>query len=124
MSTAIRITAGKVIMDATLNDSPTAQAVAQALPIKGKGNRWGLEIYFAIPVEADEEADAREVLQMGEIAYWPPGNAFCMFFGKTPASSGNEIRAASAVNVIGIMTGDLTKLSDVPNGAPILIELR
>ena len=122
MSTPIRITAGKVVVEAELNDNPCARKIAQALPIKGKGQRWGLEIYFSIPVEAEEEPDAREVVALGELGYWPPGNAFCMFFGQTPASSPDEIRAASPVNIIGKMKGDLKALADVPSGAAVLVE--
>jgi hypothetical protein len=122
MAKKIRITAGKVEVEAELNDSRTARMVAEALPIKARGNRWGEEIYFEIPVEADLEGGAREVLEAGELGYWPSGNAFCIFFGPTPASRGEEIRAASAVNIIGKVKGDLSQLPGVPNGAQVLIE--
>ena len=122
MPQKIKITAGKVRLEAELNDSPTAKAIFNALPIKAKANRWGGEIYFTIPVEAELEADAREVLEAGELGYWPTGNAFCIFFGKTPASKKNEIRAASAVNVIGTIKGDLSELWDVADGAEVIIE--
>jgi uncharacterized protein len=121
MSISIRIQAGKTLVEAELNDSPSAQAIASALPIKGKAQRWGEEIYFTIPVEAELDPDAREVVQMGDLGYWPPGKAFCMFFGATPASSGDEIRAASEVNIVGKITGDLKGLTRVPNGAPVII---
>lgn len=122
MPKAIKITAGQTQFEAELNDSPAAQAVYDALPIKAKGSRWGGEIYFTIPVEAELEADSREVLEAGELGYWPTGSAFCIFFGPTPASQADEIRAASAVNIIGKLKGDLSQLWDVPNGADILIE--
>ncbi|MHC4156854.1 MAG: cyclophilin-like fold protein [Planctomycetota bacterium] len=122
MARKIMITAGEVKVEAELNDGPTAKMVAGALPIKARGNRWGEEIYFEIPVEADLEADARDVLEAGELGYWPSGNAFCIFFGPTPASRGDEIRAASAVNIIGKVKGDLSQLPGVPNGAQVLIE--
>ena len=111
MARKIMITAGEVKVEAELNDGPTAEMVAEALPIKARGNRWGEEIYFEIPVEADLESDAREVLEAGELGYWPTGNAFCIFFGPTPASRGDEIRAASAVNIIG-------KIKSVPAFIP------
>lgn len=122
MPTEIRITAGEVLVEAELNDNPTAQAVAGALPIKGSAQRWGQEIYFAIPVESELEAGAREIVEAGELGYWPIGSAFCMFFGPTPASEGDEIRAASAVNIIGTMQGDLARLQEVRDGDVVLIE--
>ena len=122
MSTSIRITAGDTTVQAELNDGATAEGIAAKLPIEGRAQRWGEEIYFSIPVQAEIEPDASEVVQMGQLGYWPPGNAFCMFFGETPASQGDEIRAASAVNIVGVMQGDLSGLSDVPSGAAVRIE--
>ncbi|UCG56611.1 MAG: hypothetical protein JSU70_17320 [Phycisphaerales bacterium] len=122
MSRQIRITAGEIQVEAELNDSPTAQAIADVLPIKASAQRWGGEIYFSIPVEAETEEGARDVLEPGELGYWPTGNAFCIFFGRTPASQDEEIRAASDVNIIGRVEGDVSRLWDVPDGAPILIE--
>ncbi len=122
MPKPIKITAGQVQLEAQLNDGPTASMIAEALPITGAARRWGEEIYFPIPVQAELEADAREVVEPGELGYWPSGNAFCIFFGPTPASHGDEIRAASAVNIIGNIVGDLSQLSNVPNGAEVRIE--
>ncbi len=122
MTTAIQIIAGKEILPASLNDSPTARAIARKLPIIGIGQRWGDEIYFDIPVQMDLEPDAREVVQAGELGYWPTGNAFCIFFGLTPVSQGDEIRAASAVNIIGCVQGDLSVLRNVRSGTEVRIE--
>ncbi|UCF44315.1 MAG: hypothetical protein JSV99_05215 [Planctomycetota bacterium] len=122
MSKAIKITAGQVEVEAELNDNLTAKAVAEKLPIKGTANRWGGEIYFAIPVTAGLEKDSREVLKAGELGYWPTGKAFCIFFGPTPASQGDEIRAASEVNILGKVEGDLSCLWDVSDGADVTIE--
>lgn len=119
----IKITAGDVEVEAQLNNSKTAKLIAEALPIKASAKRWGEEIYFSIDVEAKLEKNSREVVEAGELGYWPDGNAFCMFFGLTPASRGNEIRAASAVNIIGKMKGDWSGLTNVPGGANVLIEL-
>jgi len=118
----IKIIAGKVQVEAELNDSLTVKSVAQALPIKAKAQRWGGEIYFTIPVKAELEADSRDVLEAGELGYWPTGNAFCIFFGKTPASHDDEIRAASSVSVIGKIQGDLSDLWDVSDRDDVLIE--
>ena len=122
MPQAIKITAGQIQVKAELNDSPTAKSIFEVLPIKTRGNRWGGEIYFSIPVEAGLEADSRDVLEAGELGYWPTGNAFCIFFGPTPASEADEIRAASAVNIIGTIKGDLSQLPDIPDGAIVCIE--
>ena len=122
MSKAIKITAGQIQVEAELNESPTAKSIAEALPIKAKGSRWGGEIYFSIPVRVELEADSRDILEAGELGYWPTGNAFCIFFGPTPASAADEIRAASAVNIIGKVKGDLSQLPNVPDGADVLIE--
>lgn len=118
----IRITAGGVTANATLNDSPTAEKIWNALPIRADGNTWGDEIYFSIPVEDTRSPDAKEIVDMGELGYWPPGNAFCIFFGPTPASSGGEIRPASAVNPIGFVDGDATAFKKVRNGETVVIE--
>lgn len=122
MATNIIITAGQIKLNAELNDGPTANAIAQALPITAQGQRWGGEIYFSIPVAAELEAGATDVLDAGDLAYWPPGKAFCIFFGPTPASQNDEIRAASEVNIVGRITDDLSELWNVPDSAEVLIE--
>ena len=121
MSQRIRISAGPVSADAVLNDTKTAQAIADALPITAPANTWGDEIYFGIPVTTDLE-DGQEVVQLGELGYWPPGHAFCIFFGRTPASRGDEIRPASAVTVIGKVEGDPAVFKQVRSGTSIVIE--
>ena len=121
MPTAIRITAGSVELSGELNDSETAKTISEALPIEAQGSTWGDEIYLSIPVSCGAE-DPREVVEMGDLAYWPPGSAFCIFFGSTPASEGDEIRPASAVNVIGRVDGDATALKSVPDGARVIVE--
>jgi hypothetical protein len=122
MGQKIVITAGQVKVNAELNDSDTAKAIAQELPIKANAQRWGEEIYFSIGLTRGLEEGSRDVVEAGELGYWPSGNAFCIFFGKTPASQGDEIRAASAVNVIGKVEGDLSALPSVPSGAEVTVE--
>ncbi len=122
MSEEIVLKVGSNVFEAELNDSVTGKAIYGALPIRAKGQRWGGEIYFDIPVSCELEEDSREVLEEGELGYWPPGKAFCIFFGPTPASGGDEIRAASAVNIVGRMKGNLSGLWDVPDGAEVFIE--
>ena len=110
----IRITAGPVTMSAALNDTATAGMIWDALPIEASGSTWGEEIYFGIPVAAGEEL-GQEVVELGDLGYWPPGSAFCMFFGPTPMSRGDEIRPASPVTVVGRMSGD----PDAAEGRPV-----
>jgi hypothetical protein len=117
----VRITVGKVTADAVLNDSETASAVWKALPLSVPGQTWGDEIYFGIPVKAESE-DPREVVELGDLAYWPPGSAFCIFYGPTPASRGSEIRPASPVNVFGRVVGDPKVFKAVRSGTTVRVE--
>ena len=122
MGKKINILVEDLKVEAELNDSKTAQLIWEGLPIEAKVNTWGEEIYFAIPVKAGLEQGAREVVSSGELGYWPTGHAFCIFFGPTPASRGDEIRAASAVNVIGKVLTDPKVFLKVKNGAKITLE--
>ena len=117
----IRIRAGKVQVEATLNDSQTADAVWTALPIQARASTWGDEIYFSIPVSLEEE-NAKETVALGDLGYWPPGNALCLFFGPTPMSRGNEIRPASPVNILGHIEGDTAALRTVGDGERVTVE--
>ena len=119
----IRIRAGKVQVEATLNDSQTADAVWTALPIQARASTWGDEIYFSIPVSLEEE-NAKETVALGDLGYWPPGNALCLFFGPTPISRGNEIRPASPVNILGHIEGDTAALRTVGDGERVTVEGR
>ncbi len=122
MSHRITIAAGPVTVEAELNDSPTAQRIWEELPIAGQANTWGDEIYFGIPVQMEEAPDARADVAVGELAYWPTGSAFCIFFGPTPASSGDQPRAASPVNVVGRVLDDTSGFRRVPAGATVMLE--
>jgi uncharacterized protein len=123
MGKRIRINAGSVTLLAELNDSATARAVESALPLKASAQIWGDEIYFPIPVKQELEESAVELVEVGDLGYWPPGNAFCIFFGPTPLSRGGEIRPASAVNPIGKVLGDAKGFKSVQNRDPILLEI-
>ncbi|HBH01751.1 MAG: hypothetical protein A2W08_11480 [Candidatus Rokubacteria bacterium RBG_16_73_20] len=118
---AIRITAGQVSVEARLGESRTATAIWDRLPIEAKGETWGDEIYFDIGVRAAPESP-REVVESGDLGYWPPGRAFCIFFGPTPMSRGDEIRPASAVNVVGRIAGDPAVFKRVRAGTRVRIE--
>ena len=123
MPTEIVITANDLKLEGVLNDSPTAQALAEALPITGAAHLWGDEIYFSVPnVVAELDGTATPVVQVGDLGYWPTGRAFCIFFGLTPASVPGEIRPASAVNLVGRIVGDPCCLKLVPEGAAVRVE--
>jgi hypothetical protein len=98
----------------------TAKAVIDALPIRGLGSRWGDEIYFSIGVSVQSE-NAKDVVEVGDVAYWPPGQALCIFFGPTPASRGQEPRAASPVNVFGKVLNDASVFRKVRSGEEVVI---
>ena len=115
----ITIKAGEISLEAELNDSPTAQQIWDALPITGAANVWGDEIYFEIPVTAPQSPDARAEMEVGELAYWPVGHAFCIFFGPTPVSTDERPRAYSPVNVIGRVLGDATQFRAVADNTPV-----
>lgn len=122
MEMKIRILIGDLKVEAELNDSKTAQLIWEALPIEAKANLWGEEIYFSIPVKTGLERGAKEVVSAGDLGYWPTGHAFCIFFGPTPASRGDEIRAASAVNVIGKVLSDPKVFRKAKDGEKIILE--
>lgn len=121
MANKILISAGEVKAEAELFSNETGDEIFKKLPITGTVKRWGEEIYFSIPVSIEETGDAREVLEEGELGYWPAGEAFCIFFGKTPSSRGEEIRAAGNVNVFGRVIGDVKVFSPVEEGTKIVV---
>ena len=114
------IKAEQIQAEAELNGTKTAEAIWKALPIERRANLWGNEIYFAIPVEIELE-NGQEVVQIGDLGYWPTGEAFCIFFGETPLSSKGEIRPASAVTILGKVTSDAAVFKKVSSGATVSI---
>ena len=118
----IKISTGNLTLTATLNELETANQLWESLPITGRVQIWGDEIYFSIPVNVEEELGSQETVQAGTVAYWPPGSALCLFWGPTPVSAPGEIRPASAVNVVGILDNDPTLLAQVTSEAEIIIE--
>ncbi len=117
----IQLTSGSITITAQLADTPTADAIWNALPITGEVNTWGDEIYFSIPVTMELEEGAAEVVDCGSLGYWPSGSAFCIFFGPTPVSRPGEIRPASAVNVFGRVVGDISLLKRIRPGSRIVV---
>lgn len=121
--TKIKIRVGEHVFPASLFDTPTALAILDVLPFESSANTWGDEIYFQVPATSTLETDARSKVEVGDLAYWPTMPAFCIFFGTTPASFGDEPRAASDVNVFGQLDElDLTSLRNVRSGQKITVE--
>ncbi len=118
----IRISSGNLSFSATLTDNRAARALWKQLPVEAKASTWGHEIYFPVPVELASTKDDKDVVAMGDIAYWPPGSAVCIFFGRTPASRGEEIRAASPVTLLGKVEGDPTLFNAVEDGQLVRVE--
>lgn len=118
----IIITVQGLTYSAEMNASETAGKILASLPIEGRVNLWGDEIYFDIPLQMEAAPDARADVAVGELAYWPTGAAFCIFFGPTPVSTDTTPRAYSPVNVFGCVEGDLASLKTVSEGAVVRVE--
>jgi hypothetical protein len=118
----ILIKVENIEIEAELNNSKTAEKIWELLPIEGRVNTWGDEVYFSIGSKIALEEDSSEIVSIGDLAYWPPGEAFCIFFGSTPASYGDEIRAASDVNIFGKIIGDARIFKEIRAGTKIWIE--
>ena len=117
----IKISVENLSVEAELWDTPTAEKILEALPLESSVNVWGDEIYFDVPVGLELEPDARTEVDVGDLAYWPAGPAFCIFFGPTPVSVGNEPRAYSPVNVFGKVVGDPKQFKSIPGQATIRV---
>lgn len=113
---------GEVLAELLEEKNPkTVREIWNNLPFKARANTWGDEIYFSIPVHLDLE-NSQEVVELGDLGYWPPGHAFCIFFGRTPASMGDEIRPASPVNVFGKILGDPKVFKKVKSGDTVTVD--
>ena len=124
VSIPIKITVDGHELTGNLNDSETAQALGERLPLRISMSRWGDEFYGSVGTGLDVSMapDARAEMEIGEIAYWLPGSALCIFFGPTPASLGDEPRAASEVNPIGTLTGDVSVLKKLGQSVKLTVE--
>jgi hypothetical protein len=121
--TRIRFDFGPLTLEADLRDTPTAKAIAAALPLNSAALTWGEEVYFEIPVDVKREQDARAVVTPGEIAYWPEGPAIAIGFGRTPISQGPETRLASPCNIFATAVSDVKSLKQIKAGTPIKVSL-
>ena len=121
MAKKIKIVIGDLKVPGELNSSETAAAILKKLPIEAKGELWGDEIFFSIGLAMDSE-DPRELVQEGDLGYWPPGEAFCIFYGPTPTSREGEIRPYSPVNIIGKVLGDPKVFKTVKDASKVRIE--
>src|SRR5210317_234532 len=117
----INISVGNVSLEAQLLDTPTASKILEALPLESSANVWGDEIYFDIPLNLEQEPDARADVEVGDLAYWPAGPAFCIFFGPTPVSTGDQPRAYSPVNVFGRVLGDARQFKGISSGTAVMV---
>jgi hypothetical protein len=118
----LKMTIGEVTIRAELKDTPTADAIYNALPFTSKARTWGEEVYFETPVSAKREKDAKAVVEAGELAFWVEGDAIAIGFGRTPISRGDEIQLASPTNIWGRALDDVRALKKIRDGAPIKVE--
>lgn len=117
----IIISTDNIDITAELNESSTAQAIYDVLPLSGSVNRWGDEIYFTVPIHLEQEPDAKQDVEMGDLGFWPAGDAFCIFFGRTPVSKNDKPRAYSPVNIFGRVVGDALIFKTIPSGTKIQV---
>jgi hypothetical protein len=122
MGRKIIIEAGKITSEAVLAETESASAIWDALPIESTSNTWGEEVYFSTPITLSLDETAKEVVDMGDLGYWPTGKALCIFFGPTPISKRDEIRPASAVNIVGKIVGDPKIFKKISSGTKVSIK--
>ena len=121
MSKKINISAGEFLTTATLNNSSYSEKFYDSLPLEGSCQIWGDELFFSTSINMEEDDQSLEVVNIGDIAFWPPGSAFCIFWGPTPMSQGKEIRPASKVNLLGSIDSQLSKIKNISAGTKILL---
>ena len=117
----LEITAGEVSLRVEVFDTPTGRAILAAVPFDSRAHTWGEEVYFSTPVRVAREADARAVVEAGEMAFWVEGDAIAIGFGPTPISTGQEIRLAAPTNIWGRAEGDVRRLKSVRDGDPVAV---
>jgi uncharacterized protein len=118
----LKMTIGPVTLEGELFDTPTADAIYAKLPFTSTASTWGDEVYFSTPVHVRKEADAKDVVEAGELAFWVEGDSIAIGFGPTPVSRGKEIRLAARTNIWGKALGSVIPLRQVKDGDPISVE--
>jgi hypothetical protein len=118
----LRITAGKLALEAELRDTPTTRALAQALPFEASAQTWGEEVYFTTPVSVKLEADAKQVVAAGTVCFWTEGDALALPYGRTPISTDERPKLAARCNVLGTLAGDARRLAAIKAGQKIRVE--
>jgi hypothetical protein len=118
----LRISAGKVSLEAELRETPTTRALAAALPFEANAQTWGDEVYFSTPVSAKLEADAKQIVEPGTVCFWTEGDALALPFGRTPISTDERPKLASRCNVLGSIIGDPKALAGIKAGAKVRVE--
>jgi len=118
----LRITSGKLELQAELRDTPTTRALEEALPFEASAQTWGEEVYFSTPVSAKLEADAKQVVDPGTVCFWTEGDALALPFGRTPISTDDKPKLASRCNVLGKIVGDAKALAGIKAGAKVRVE--
>ena len=118
----VRITAGKLALEAELRDTPTTRALAEVLPFEASAQTWGEEIYFTTPVSATLEPDAKQVVDPGTVCFWTEGDALALPYGRTPISTDERPKLAARCNVLGTLVDDPHTLSGIKAGAKIRVE--
>ena len=118
----LRITAGKLVLEVELRDTPTSKALAAALPFEATAQTWGEEVYFSTPVSAKLEADAKQVVDPGTVCFWTEGDALALPYGRTPISTDERPKLAARCNVLGTLRGDPRALAGIKSGSPIRVE--
>ena len=118
----LRISAGKVSIEAELRETPTTRALAEALPFEASAQTWGDEVYFSTPVSAKLEPDAKQIVEPGTVCFWTEGDALALPFGRTPISTDERPKLASRCNVLGTIIGDAKALVGIKAGAKVRVE--
>ena len=118
----LRISAGKVSLEAELQDTPTTRVLAAALPFEASAQTWGEEVYFSTPVSVKLEPDAKQVVEPGTVCFWTEGDALALPFGRTPISTDEKPKLASRCNVLGNIVGDAKALAGIKAGAKVRVE--